>query len=180
MKMYAKLTALCGALVLLAGCSASIDDYQGTTPELKLEEFFNGPLVAHGVLQNRSGEVTRRFTATMVGTWDGDEGVLDEDFYWDDGEEEKRVWYLTKTAENTYEGTAGDVVGTAVGTTAGHALNWTYQLEVEVGSRTIKVTLDDWMYLIDENRMINRTRMTYFGFHVGDITIYIERDVEDS
>ncbi len=168
--------AVCLALFILTGCSASIDDYAGTTPELKLEEFFNGPLTAHGVVQSRSGEVTGRFTATMVGTWDGNEGVLDEDFFWDDGREEKRIWYLTKTGPNTYEGTAGDVDGTAVGTTSGLALNWVYQLQVEAGGRELKVTLDDWMYLIDEDRMINRTRMTYFGFHVGDITIYIERN----
>lgn len=175
MKRVGKLLGLCTAVLVLAACSASIDDYEGTTPALKLEEFFNGPLVAHGMLQSRSGEVTRRFTATMEGTWDGNEGVLDEDFFWDDGENEKRVWYLTKTAKNTYAGTAGDVVGTAVGTTAGHALHWKYQLEVPMGDRTIKVTMDDWMYLLDEDRLINRTRMTYFGVHVGDLTIYIER-----
>lgn len=44
-----------------------------------------------------------------------------------------------------------------------------------MGDRTIKVTMDDWMYLLDEDRLINRTRMTYFGVHVGDLTIYIER-----
>ena len=166
--------------VFLTGCSASIDDYQGETPELKLEEFFNGPLVAHGMVQNRSGKVTQRFTATMEGTWDGNEGVLDEQFYWDDGREEERVWYLTKTSDSTYEGRASDVVGSAEGTIAGNALNWVYQLEVEAAGRELKVTLDDWMYLLDEDRMINRTRMTYFGFHVGDITLYIERLDEDS
>lgn len=166
--------------VFLTACSASIEDYQGTSPELKLEDFFSGPLIAHGMVQNRSGKVTQRFTATMEGTWEGNEGVLDEQFYWDDGREEERVWYLTKTSADTYEGTAGDVVGTAVGTIAGNALNWVYQLELEVSGREIKVTLDDWMYLLDEDRMINRTRMTYFGFHVGDITLYIERLDEKS
>lgn len=175
-----KLLALCIGVWFLAGCSASIDDYAGMTPELKLEEFFNGPLIAHGMVQDRSGKVTQRFTATMIGTWDGNEGVLDEDFYWDDGREEKRVWYLTKTSENTYEGTAGDVVGTAVGTVAGNALNWVYQLEVEASGRELKVTLDDWMFLIDEDRMINKTKMTYFGFHVGDLTIYLERVSEET
>lgn len=162
-------------MAVLTACSASIDDYQGESPELKLETFFNGPLVAHGMVQNRSGKVTQRFTATMEGTWDGNEGVLDEQFYWDDGREQERVWRLTKVDENTYEGRAGDVEGTAVGTTAGNALNWVYKLQVETGGRTLNVTLDDWMYLLDEDRMINRTKMTYFGFHVGDITLYIER-----
>lgn len=167
--------ALALAAFLLAGCSASIDDYRGETPTLKLEEFFDGELVAHGIVQNRSGKVTRRFTATIDASWDGNEGVLDELFYWDDGTEQTRVWRLTKTGDNTYEGQAGDVVGTAVGTTAGNTLNWVYKLEVETGGRTLNVTLDDWMYLLDDERLLNQTKMTYFGFHVGDITLMIER-----
>lgn len=161
--------------LLLTACSAGIKEFEGTGPALQLEQFFDGPLVAHGMVQSRSGKVTGRFKAVMTGRWQGNEGVLEEDFYWDDGRHEQRIWYLTKTAANRYEGRAADVVGTAVGTTAGHALNWQYQLNVKTAERELTVTLDDWMYLLDENRMLNRTKMTYFGFHVGDITLYIER-----
>ncbi|RUO25604.1 DUF3833 domain-containing protein [Aliidiomarina minuta] len=163
------------SLFLVVACSASISDYEGETPELKLEEFFNGSLVAHGMVQNRQGKVTQRFTATMEGTWDGNEGVLDEMFYWDDGREEQRVWYLTKTGEKTYEGRASDVVGVAEGQVEGNALHWVYQLEVDIDGRGMTLTLDDWMYLLDEDRIINRTEMRYFGVRVGDITLYIER-----
>jgi len=57
-----------------------------------------------------------RFEVEMVGTWEGNEGVLDEQFVW-----------------------------------------------------------DDWMYLLDEQRLLNKTEMRYFGFRVGEITLYIER-----
>ncbi|MCC5854962.1 MAG: DUF3833 domain-containing protein [Idiomarina sp.] len=171
-----KLIMLCTAVMLvLSACSTRIDDYSGTTPELKLEEFFNGRLVAHGMIQSRSGEVTQRFRAEMVGTWEGNEGVLDEWFYWDDGREEQRIWYLTKVGENEYHGRAGDVIGTAKGTTRGLALHWVYQLEVPFRDGTTTITLDDWMFLLDEDRLINRTEMRKFGFRVGDITLYIER-----
>ena len=163
------------AAIALSGCTARIDDYAGTTPVLKLEEFFNGPLVAYGMIQDRSGQVTQRFEVEMVGTWDGPEGVLDEQFVWDDGRKEERIWYLTKVGENRYNGTASDVVGVAEGTVQGHALHWVYKLQVPVGERTLNITLDDWMFLIDENRLINRTEMRYFGFRVGEITLYIER-----
>jgi len=160
---------------MLVGCSAKINDYKNDSPALYLDKFFVGNIVAHGMVQDRSGKVTQRFRADIIGTWEGDQGVLDEVFYWDDGREQTRVWQLTKTGPNSYEGTAGDVVGVARGTTAGNALHWVYQLEVPFRDSTIAITLDDWMFLLDEDRLVNRTEMRKFGFRVGEITIYMER-----
>lgn len=173
MKFYS--TLLLFLVVLLSGCSASITDFKDSSPELKLEQFFNGPLRAHGMVQDRSGKITGRFSVNMVGRWQGNSGVLEEDFIWDDGRKQQRIWYLTKTADNRYTGTASDVIGTAVGTTAGNALNWKYQLSVPTDYGELDISLDDWMYLLDNKRMFNRTKMTYFGFYVGELTLYIEQ-----
>ncbi|RUO22308.1 DUF3833 domain-containing protein [Aliidiomarina iranensis] len=171
-----RILAMAAAAVLfLAGCSAKIEDYRGDSPQLHLDEYFVGDIVAYGMVQDRSGKVTQRFRADIVGTWNGNEGELDEVFYWDDGREQTRVWKITKTGPNSYEGTAGDVKGVANGTTAGNALHWVYQLEVPFRDGTIAVTLDDWMYLLDEDRLVNRTEMRKFGFRVGEITIYMEK-----
>lgn len=169
----AKLVLLSVAVISLMGCSTAIEDYQNETPKLKLETFFNGNLVAYGTVQDYSGKVVQRFRADIVGTWNGDSGVLDEVFYYADGTTDTRVWNLTKTGPNTYEGTAGDVEGIAVGTTAGNALHWVYDLTIEMDGEPLTITLDDWMYLIDENNMINRTTMYKFGLPVGEITLYI-------
>lgn len=144
-------------------------------PELHLDEFFQGDIVAHGMVLNRQGKVTRRFKADIDASWEGNLGTLDEVFYWDDGSEETRIWEIVKNGPNSYSGTAGDVVGTAEGITAGNALHWVYQLEVPFRDGEIKVTLDDWMYLLDENRLMNRTEMKKFGFRVGEIIIYMEK-----
>lgn len=175
MKSWFKTVAITAlAVVGLTACSTSIEEYQGREPQLQLEEFFNGKLVAYGTVQDYSDEVIQRFRVEMVGSWDGNKGTLDEQFYYADGRTQQRVWKLTKTGPNTYEGRASDVEGVAVGTTAGNALNWQYVLNVtmEDGS-TMALSLDDWMYLIDENNMINRTQMYKFGIPVGEITLYI-------
>ncbi|MCO4320879.1 DUF3833 domain-containing protein [Aliidiomarina quisquiliarum] len=166
--------------LLLVGCSAQINDYQGNKPVLKLEEFFNGSLVAHGVVQDRKGIVTQRFRVAIQGSWkEGAQGVLHgelyEKFYWDDGREQTRTWLIDKIGENEYQGRAEDVKGVANGVTAGNALYWAYQLEVPWGEGSIAITLDDWMFLLDSQRLMNRTKMTKFGFKVGEITIYMER-----
>lgn len=76
---------LCLALVL-TGCSApGIGHYRNSKPALAPEAFFNGKLTAHGVLKNRSGEVTRWFSATIDASWQNGIGTLDEAFIFNDG-----------------------------------------------------------------------------------------------
>jgi len=159
--------------ITLWGCSTQIEDYKGEQPALKLEEFFNGDLVAYGMVQDYSGKVIQRFKADLQGTWNGNNGVLDEQFYYADGTTQERIWRITKTGENTYEGRADDVADVAVGTTAGNVLNWSYTLIIQRDGEPFEVKLDDWLYLVDEDNMINRTKMYKFGIEVGEITLYI-------
>ena len=136
---------------LVACSSPDINDYANTAPSLKLEEFFNGKLTAHGVVLDRSGALTRRFSVDLVGTWQGNKGKLEEWFVYDDGEKQTRTWYLENQGNGNYKGTANDVVGTAMGTAKGSALYWRYQLVIEYQGEPLEVTLDDWMFLINEN-----------------------------
>ena len=162
-------------IALLAGCSTPMSYYQNTTPVLKLEEFYNGKLTAYGMVQSRSGEVLRRFRVDMLGRWEGKKGVLEETFFYDDGEQQQRTWYLEKKADGLYGGTADDVVNPAEGQTSGYALNWQYTLSILVDGTTWDIDFDDWMYLLDENRLINRAEMNKWGFTVGEVTLWIEK-----
>lgn len=166
-----------GVLVwIIAGCSSPLlSDYQQTTPVFKLEEFFNGELIAYGMVLDRGGKLTRRFKADLIANWEDDNGVIDEQFYFDDDEKATRVWRLTKTAPNQYEGQAGDVIGIARGETSGSALYWQYEMTINVDGSDYRVTLDDWMYLLDDKRLFNKTDILKFGFKVGEIVLFIEK-----
>lgn len=167
---------LIGLCLLLCGCgSIPVQDYAATTPALDLRRFFNGELRAYGMLQDRSGKMTRRFTATISGSWNGDTGTLVEHFVFDDGEEQDRTWTLQHLGNGRYSGTAGDVVGTANGATGGSVFSWRYQLNVPWRDGSIVVNLDDWLYLIDEGHLLNRTTLRKFGFRVGELTLVIEK-----
>ncbi|NDY91969.1 DUF3833 domain-containing protein [Ideonella livida] len=156
----------------LAGCAGPTPaDYAGQTPALDLREYFNGPLVAHGVFTDRSGRVVRRFRVDMVGRWQGDQGVLEEDFLYSDGERQRRVWRLVRGPDGRYTGTADDVVGTAQGQAAGNALNWRYTLALPVDGRVWEVQFDDWMYLMDRQVMLNKAVMSKFGLRLGEVTL---------
>ena len=163
-------------LLLLAGCGTSLDDYRGQGPNWDLARFFNGKLVAHGLVTDRSGEVTSRFRVEMQGRWREGKGELFEQFYFDDGRQQTRTWFLSKGVDGHWRGTASDVVGEAVGKTAGFALNWRYQLDLALpDGELVRVSFDDWMYLLDQDRLINRAEISKFGIHLGEVILYIER-----
>ena len=158
--------------LLAAGCAGPQPaDYAAEKPLLDLKTYFNGPLVAHGLFTDRSGKVARRFTVQMTGTWQGDEGTLDERFTYSDGKTERRVWRLKALGNGRYSGRADDVVGEAAGQAAGNALNWRYTLALPVDGKVYEVQFDDWMYLMDDKVMLNKAAMSKFGFHLGEVTL---------
>lgn len=167
-----KLIALAAVMALAAGCSSpSVDQYADQQPRLDVQTYFNGTLDAHGMFQDRSGSVVKRFVVVMRCTWNGDTGVLDEDFVYSDGTKQKRVWTLKRTGPGTFSATAADVVGTAQGTVKGNALRWQYVLALPVDGKIINVDMDDWMFLIDDKVMLNRTAMSKFGVDLGSVTL---------
>jgi hypothetical protein len=168
------------AVVTLAGCdSMKIEDFEGREPTLVLEEYFAGQTRAWGIFEDRFGNLKRQFTVDIEGTWDGETLILDEDFVYADGETDKRVWTLTKTGPNTYEGTADDVDGVARGQTAGNAFTWSYNIDLPVGDTTYNVHFEDWMFLQDDGVLINRAYVTKWGFRVGSATI-VFRKLDDA
>ena len=141
------LLAAAASVPWLAGCaSPRVEDYAEQRPALDLRDYFNGTLDAWGVFTDRSGKVVRRFTVVMDCRWQGDEGVLDEDFTYSDGTKQRRIWRLKKLADGRYTGRADDVVGEATGQERGNAFNWKYTLALPVDGRVIEVQFDDWMF----------------------------------
>ena len=160
----------------LASCSrVDVQSYSQETPTLELREFFEGRVEAWGMFQKRSGLVAKRFHVEIIGHSEGSKLILDESFTYSDGTQQKRVWTLTPVGSNQWRGTAGDVVGEALGEVAGNTLRWKYVLSLPVDGEVYQVQLDDWMYLMDKNTMINRSFMTKFGVEVGQITLFFRK-----
>lgn len=160
----------------LLGCSSmKIEDYAGTEPSFDLFSYFEGKTYAWGQFQSRSGEVKRRFYVDITGTIEGDTITLDEQFVYDDGETEQRIWVIQRIAPNTYRGTAGDVIGEAHGRTEGSVFHWTYTLDLPFRNSTIAVNFDDWMFLQSDEVMLNRATVSKFGFRVGEVTLFFNK-----
>ena len=61
-------------IILLTSCSGNNMkpiDFKDQKPRLIIEDYLSGNVKAWGILQNRSGKVTRQFSADLNGKWDG-------------------------------------------------------------------------------------------------------------
>ncbi|UUX49753.1 DUF3833 domain-containing protein [Nisaea acidiphila] len=164
-------------LLTLGACSnMQIEDFAGTGPELKPEEYFAGQTKAWGMFEDRFGNLKREFVVDIQGDWDGTTLTLIEDFDYSDGEQEQRIWRITRKGDGLYEGRADDVVGTAQGIARGKALNWSYDLMLKVGESEIKVRFNDWMFLQPGGVMINKAEVSKFGITIGTVTLFFAKD----
>jgi hypothetical protein len=171
MKLIKRFSFALLGLLMLAGCATpGVDSYRAEKPVLDVKQYFSGTVDGWGMVQDRSGRQLRRFHVVIVCSWNGDTGTLDETFEWSDGRKEKRVWTILKNGDR-YTGTAGDVVGTAAGEAAGNALRWVYVLKLPVEQGGHEVDVDDWMYQVDEDTLLNRSTINKFGIRFADITI---------
>jgi len=157
-----RLTVLIIALFFTASCinnnSMKPTDFKNTKPTMTIEQYFDGPVKAWGLLQDRSGKVTRQFKADMTGSFEGDILTLKEDFYWTDGEKQNRIWEIKKIDQNYY------------------AFKFEYDLMVPFKGKNIKVSFDDWIFKQDEDVAINRATLTKFGFKVGELTVFFKKN----
>lgn len=166
----------------LSACAGtpSFNDAALTDQKLDLETFFDGRVEAHGQFQDIFGTVRRQFTVTIKGDWNGERLLLVEDFVYEDGSTEQRVWTLVKTGADTWTGTAPGVIGTAKGVEMGDRFNWKYTIDLPVPSadgptETMRVTFNDWMWLQDETHVFNRAYVSKFGVTIGEALISFRR-----
>lgn len=171
MNWHTYLIPFIGIGMLTACSTVNVAQYAQEKPVLDMQQYFNGTIDAWGMFQDRSGQVVKRFTVVILCSWKDGVGTLDEDFSYSDGTKQKRVWTLKKGQDGEYIGTAADVVGSAIGNTAGNALRWRYVLALPVGNKVYHVNFDDWMFLMDDRVMLNRAVMSKFGFKLGEVTL---------
>ena len=164
------------SLLLLSSCAMTdVNHYKDVKPVLDLEKYFIGTTDAWGMFQQRDGAVIKRFHVILEGKKINDQLILDEQFKYDDGTTQQRIWRLKKRADGSWIGLADDVKGEAIGQIAGNALNWRYTLLVPVDGSIYEMQMDDWMYLMDDDSMINRASMRKFGVEFGQVTLFFRR-----
>lgn len=171
---------ICAGLCVatLSACSVSIDGkpYVEQSPKFTLEKFFEGDIKAWGIVQNRSGEVVQRFIVDIQASKNEQNLILNERFTYSLGDGAKqRIWTISKNADGTYTGNAGDIKGAAKGTSYGNAFNFSYEMDLPVDDTTYRVQFDDWFWAMDNNTMMNRSYIKKFGLVMAEVTIFMQK-----
>ncbi len=170
-------SVLIAAALALGGCGGiDIKRYADLQPQFDLYRYFQGSTRGWGMVLNRQGAMTRQFTVDIVGSVGADGNlVLDEQFHWNDGKREQRVWTIRREADGRYSGTASDVVGAADGTSSGNALWWKYTLALDLDGSAWNIGFSDWMFLQPDGVLLNRAVMSKFGIRVGEVIISFKK-----
>ncbi len=150
--------AVLPATLLLSGCETmKLDDFQDRSPKLDLYDYFSGSSRAWGLFEDRFGNVRRQFTVDIEGRVENGALVLEEDFEYDDGKRDRRVWTITRDGDDGYVGRAADVLAEAavasLATPSTGAMRW-----ICPWRSTWRVVFDDWMFLQPDGVLINRAR----------------------
>ena len=161
----------------LLSCASdmNVKNFENEKPRLVLEDYFDGKTKAWGMFHDRFGNLKRSFKVDITGTLDNDTLTLDEKFVYNDGEKESRIWSIKILGNNKYSGTADDVIGEATGVSSGNALNWKYKLNLKVKESTVVVDFDDWMFLQDDNILMNRAEVKKWGIVLGVVSITFKK-----
>ena len=175
--LFAPTLAVATSAAVETGCVSGpeLQDFTEAPRQLVLEEYFEGKTSAYGVFEDRFGKVRRSFKVDITGTVENGVLTLDERFIYDDGERDTRVWEIEILGNGAYRGTAGDVPGYATGNVSGNAFNWKYKGDLKVGDSVWNVGFDDWMYLLEDNVLMNRAYVTRFGIRIGEVTIAFQK-----
>ncbi len=162
------------ALGLGACTTMQPKDFATGSPTMALDDYFPGHSVAYGIFIDRFGNVRNQFTVDCHGTWDGTTMTLQEHFTYvggANGQPTSRIWHFHKTGPNNWEGTAGDVIGTAIGEQDGNAFHMTYVTQLHMGDSTHTVSVSDWMFRQSPGVVINHTTISKLGITLGDVQI---------
>jgi hypothetical protein len=177
MKKYIIGTIL-GFFLNACGSSEPNPDFTDKSETFILQKFFKCPVSGSGVFFNFSDEADRHFNVTFSAEYPSDKVmILNEEFVWSDGEKQKRVWTLQFSDSKNFTGTAGDVIGKAIGKIENNGLHMLYTLEVErKNGDKIHLNMDDRLYLTSEGMIINKAKAKKYGITVGELVAAFSQD----
>jgi hypothetical protein len=178
---------LCGAIAVLFALwfisrrfdflAQSPDDY-ANGPTFDIREVLNGPIACEGMIYGPTGRVSSRFVANFEAEWDGNTGVMREHFQYDSGATQDREWRLSVDESGKITADADDLVGTGTGQQNGSGVQLNYRIQLPEASGGHVLDVVDWMYMMENGTVMNRSQFRKFGIKVGELVATMRPDTE--
>jgi hypothetical protein len=133
--------------------------------------FFDGQTQSWGVIESRFGLSTQRILTDGHGQRDGTERLrMVQRLSFQDGTTQERDWTLWRSGPDRFKATANDMVGTAEGEAKGRVFHWQWVLAHSPGNPLMNVTMQQWMYRMEDGSVTVRTTVTKLGFIVAEVS----------
>lgn len=160
---------------LVSACAGAPKLPDETVGSFVIERDLLGETVARGEFSAING-TQRGFTAYLTGTRAGETFTLYERFEYDDGERDEKTWVLQLEGDGAYSGTREDVIGEARGWQDGPAFRLEYDIRLpgDDGEPGMLLRFRDVMVKTDSGAVLNRARVSKWGFNVGRVELTIE------
>ncbi len=144
-------------------------DYTVDQPTFDIKQHLNGAIACEGVIFGPTGRVSSRFVAEFHAEWEGNTGRMTEHFRYDSGTTQNREWHLTLDENGKIIANAADLVGAGTGQQAGSGVCLKYRIQLPESAGSHQLDVVDWMYLVENGTIINRSQFRKFGIKVGEL-----------
>lgn len=141
--------------------------------EFDVRRHLNGRMACDGVIFGPTGRVTSRFVAEFVAEWDGNRGIMREHFRYDSGTVQDREWQLEVDEGGRIRAEADDLVGTGLGQQKGPGIRLGYAIRLPDSAGGHVLNVVDWMYLLENGTIMNRSQFSKFGIKVAELVATI-------
>ncbi len=168
------LLPLCLAVLITARCAREteiVPTATGGSPAFDPVAFFDGQTQSCGVIESRFGVSTELIVTNGQGQRDGTGRLrMVQRLSFQDGTTQERDWTLWRSEPDHFKATANDMVGTAEGEASGRVFHWQWVLARSPGNPLMNVTMQQWMYRMEDGSVTVRTTVTKLGFIVAEVT----------
>jgi hypothetical protein len=161
-------TVLLGGFAL-AACARVPQSPAGPLAPITLDTAFAGRAVGAGVFRVDLTGAERRFRARLDGRLRGERLTVVEDFFYDDGEENRLTWVFDRAGPGRWTGRREDTVGTADVVETGTEVRLSYLADFRAGEDVTRLGFEDVIYFGDNGRVINDAIVTRWGLPVGRV-----------
>jgi len=167
------LAITCAAALLLTGCEQKTQrpSLGGTEPAFDPVAFFDGHVRSWGIVESRTGAPTGWVVTDCQGRADGPDHLrMVQHLSFQDAPAQDRNWTLRRSGAHQFEATANDMVGSTTGATDGRSFHWTWVLARSPGTRPFDVTMEQWMYRLDDGSVMIRTTISKLGIILAEVS----------
>lgn len=159
----------------LAACARVPAAPDGPLAPITLDKAFSGRAIGAGVFRVDLTGSERRFTARLDGRLEGDRLTVVEDFFYEDGEENRLTWVFDRAGPGRWTGRREDTVGSAEVVETGSEIRLSYLADFRSGDEVTRLGFEDIIYFGPDGRVINDAIVTRLGIPVGRVRFEMEQ-----